>query len=330
MDFKRTHHVDDINHTRTPAEDCLHESYVLQKTSNIGSLYSSNMYQGQRFEKTVKQLEKNKKVQLAGIDREMKMMEKRMNDLKVRSPCMSRRLKSRSETIGCEKELHCNTKSAFLELPSLALGDRPERMRARLLCRTMSDISLHTSKDHRKSLRPGNFPSTPAINIMTCNNDTEGGTSTDDKINNNEHNIVSQNEESPVVFPTTKNSSFFISNSPVNSPRLNRRSMKMKVDAPPQMSPSPCILAPVDTKKAGFAHPPSPRLRRPYASRSYDDIVSNNDTASVTDINIMRLQGRPRAHTISGHIITPPKYEDLPDREGPKDDQSQTLVLPKI
>ena len=327
MDFKRPHHIDDIDHARTPAEDSLHESYLLKKTSNIGSLYSSNIYQGQCFEKTIKQLEKSKKVQMAGIDREMKIVEKRMNDLKVRSPS-SRLIKSRSETIGYEKELHWNNKSAFLELPSLGPGERTERMRARLLCRTMSDISLHTGKDHRKSTRPRNFPSTPAINIMTCNSDTDGGTSTeDDKRNNNEYNMASKNEENPVVFSTTKDTSFFISDSPVNSPRLSHRSMKITADAPPQRSPSPCILAPVDKKQVCFAQPPSPRLRRPYASRSYDDIVSSNDNASVADINIMRLQRRPRAHTISGHMITRPRYED---REGSKDDQSESLVLPKI
>ena len=328
MEFRRTFHVDVTDHERTPAEESLYESYLLRKNSNIGNLYSSNVYEGQCFEKTIKQLNKDKRMQVAEIDREMRILEKRMNQLKTKST-NGRLLKDRSETLGCVKDLTLNTKESPSGLPFLSPKDSPQGRRSHLFSRAMSDASLHNAKDEGKASRRAISPSMPTINITTWNQDSSDiSTEEDNKGGKNakeENAHVSTNDKYPIALQKKKGESFFITDVKDFESYPSPKSKRITIDSPRQRSPSPSILSPGDKLPIDITQNRSPSLSRAiHMSKSDDDIISMNDRIYVP------LHRRPRAHTISGNLTSGTRDEDLSAHDTQEDDRSPTLVLPKI
>lgn len=328
MEFRKASHVDVIDHERTPAEESLYASYLLKKQSDVGNLYSSNVYEEQCFEKTIKQLDKNKRLQTAEIDREMRIFEKKLNHLKTRST-NDRLLKPRSDTLGCVKDLNSSVKEGLLTLPFLSPGDKPRGRSPHVLCRAMSDISLVNTKNEGQAQRSGITPSKPLISI-TLWNDSDCAKNVNSNIfkDKGEKNIanVSNNDDYPVVIRRKKNERVFITDFKdyeTNSLCINRKEKKLSVDAPRQRSLSPCRLAPVDILQMELTKShSSPHLSTNKLSKSHYDNTDKNDVTFLTR--------RPRAHTISGQMVASEKKDDPVFRDDSAVGRTPPLVLPKI
>ena len=68
---------------RSPVEQSFYESFLLQKQSNVDSLYAANVYHGKTYFSTVRNLKKERQFQLTEMNREIKKTEKKMADLKI-------------------------------------------------------------------------------------------------------------------------------------------------------------------------------------------------------------------------------------------------------
>ena len=332
MEFRKASHVDVVDHERTPAEESLYASYLLRKQSDVGNLYSSNVYEEQCFEKTIKQIDKDKRLQKAEIDREMKILEKRLDRLKTRST-NGRLLKARSETLGCVKDLNSSAKEGLSTLPYLSPGDKPRGKSPHLLCRAMSEVSLINTKNEGQVQRSGISFSKPLISITVWNSNTDCVQNADNNIYKDNEEVVNianvtKQDDYPVVVGRKKSEKFFVTDVKGYenmSTRISRRPKRLVADAPRQRSLSPCRLTPVDalqmelTKSYSF-----PQLNTIQVSKSHDDITDKND------VNLSRLHRRPRAHTISGQVAASQKSEDAVVRDDSGVGGPSSLVLPKI
>lgn len=67
---------------RSPVEESLYESYMIQSRTTVGSLYASNVLSRHKHIKMIRDLARQRKVRLSSLEREQKKLLKKMETLK--------------------------------------------------------------------------------------------------------------------------------------------------------------------------------------------------------------------------------------------------------
>ena len=294
MEFRKASHVDVTEHNRTPAEESLYETYLLRKHSDVENLYSSNVYEGQCFNKAIKQLNKDRKVQVAEIDREMKKLHKRFNQLKTRSST-DKYLEFRRGTLPSAKE-------GRPTLPTLSPG-RQRISSSRPVSRALSEVSSQSCKSGRTTPKLGTSMLKPAIHITVCESGEEGEKNNIKKSSDEDKNITSfKNSNDSVKVQKSKGNAFFVTEIKEMTTDLNAIQdfhlendqilRKPSTDAPPQRS---CRLSPVFNARIDVKQSLTPPKNAPLrTSKSHQSLLGLAD--STNNVNFQR---RPRSHTTS-------------------------------
>eukprot|EP00794_Sanderia_malayensis_P005664 gene5664-6360_t len=82
MEYRHFTHEDVTSHKRTPAEESFYESFLLQKESDIGNLYASNLYEVQCYSKTLKNINRQCNYQSTEMNREIEKVRKKMDSFR--------------------------------------------------------------------------------------------------------------------------------------------------------------------------------------------------------------------------------------------------------
>ena len=344
MEFKKSVHIDVTEHERTPAEEFFYESYLLKKHSDVGNLYASNVYQGQCFQKTLKHLNRERSVQAAEIDREMKKVQKKMFDLKMKSTS-NRILGQRQFSFDCVRNIKMNglddCHGKILSFPVIGgKGRNPKRGESRF-SRTLSD----SSNRELNAIQSGSFRSNSARQMGKKLNKSESsiisygdGRPLSSKSDGFRLSGGSKNWKTnsvPVVFVTEIAESASVN--PSSSLREKRRDRNSEQNDQCKPSSKASLqkqtLSPIHTTRInprdGLTHSTSEsslrvngRLR---TAKSHQDFACLDSAAPI--------ERRPRSITISGCSNAGLEFEGLEMRYVPREDRvksASTGGLPKI
>eukprot|EP00112_Aurelia_sp_Birch-Aquarium-sp1_P014915 Seg3257.3 transcript_id=Seg3257.3/GoldUCD/mRNA.D3Y31 product="hypothetical protein" protein_id=Seg3257.3/GoldUCD/D3Y31 len=218
MEFKSSK-ANVLNHKRTPAEESYYESYLLQKNSDVGNLYASNIYEGQCFQKTIKHINRERTVQAAEMGREMKKVQKKIDDLKQKSK-KERLVRQRMDSDGSRTErqeqpnfAQRNSLTLPRTLPSLDTKYHHKHgSSSKPFSRALSELSIASVESESLSRSSQSLdcllgPRTPSLRI-DCDDD-------DDIFGANE-----QETTGPIVFVTRLDAKATEIKSPLNQRHL--------------------------------------------------------------------------------------------------------------
>ena len=227
MEFKNSK-ANVLNHKRTPAEESYYESYLLQKNSDVGNLYASNIYEGQCFQQTIKHINRERTVQAAEMGREMKKLQKKIDDLKQKSKKirLTRQKKysvDRMDRVGFRTE---RQESSSLTLPFLDARCQKHGSASRPFSRALSDLSMTSVENEplcqsSRSLDCLLGPTTPSLQIDCVNNDDNDDYDNDDDDDDDDVFGVNEQETTgPTVFVTRLDAKVTEIKSPLNQRHL--------------------------------------------------------------------------------------------------------------
>ncbi|XP_065071517.1 uncharacterized protein LOC135696163 isoform X1 [Rhopilema esculentum] len=346
MEFKKSVHIDVTEHERTPAEESFYESYLLKKHSDVGNLYASNVYQGQCFQKTLKHINRERSVQAAEIDREMKKVKKKMFDLKMKSSS-NRILGQRQFSFDCVRNIKMNglddCHGDILSFPVIGGKGRNPKRGERRCSRTLSD----SSNRGLNAIQSGSLRSSSARQVGKSLNKSEGSiinygdgrpsSSQSDgfRLSNTGGFKNSKTNSVPVVFVTEIAEPASVNPSSSLREKCRDRNSEQNDQGKPSSKASlqKQALSPIHTTKInprdGLTHSTSEsslclngRLR---PAKSHQDLACLDSAAPI--------ERRPRSHTISGCSKAGPEFEGLEMRYVPREDRvksASTGGLPKI
>ena len=273
MEFKNSK-ANVLNHKRTPAEESYYESYLLQKNSDVGNLYASNIYEGQCFQQTIKHINRERTVQAAEMGREMKKLQKKIDDLKQKSKKvrLTRQKKYSVERMDSVGFRTARQEGSSLTLPFLDARCQKHGSSSRPFSRALSDMSM-TSVDNeplRQSSRSLDCllePTTPSLQI-DCNNDANDYYDDDDDDDDDVFGANDQETTGPTVFVTRLDAKVTEIKSPVNQRHL----CTVKQSSMDTTGTNPGSFTPKLTRV---------RSHTMKAAKSQGDLTNLNDTTLV-------------------------------------------------
>lgn len=311
MEFRRISHADATERIRTPAQESIYESYLLRKQSDICNLYSSNVFEGQCYQKVIKQINKDMKMHAAEIDREMKKLHKRMNDLKFRSK--SAKFSSfKNNSFGCVKDLGLNSDPNGKFLPILP-DSRNNRYRLQSHGRASFDVASQRGDDGRTKLCIDSSSLKPKIEISffedshdVNNNDDVRGTVdviVNDGINVEDSNISPGEQSKDVFFVTEVKGMTRNFDQKPKPPKLGSSS------TPPQHSNSALISPVLKTRsnRVKFGMDPPGPIR----GNAIRKIKSDNDLQTLNSTALGKLPEKLRSNTASSFAKTRHRNENV-------------------
>lgn len=264
MEHRHFSAKDATSHKRSPAEESFYESFLLQRQSNVGNLYASNVYEVQSFDKTLKHIKRQQSVHSAEMDREIKKLQKRMNALKPRTQKVHY-LKQKSQSdkgMSPRSSLSASPDSSSpLLLPRIVLKSGSPLVGG--MTRSFSELSAKPLSPHYLS--------------KSCNNldGIKNKCLTSDWLKNNEKCLrLGANKPSPAIFVTNVQP-------PVTDSESN--------DIP---------ISNLETRNSVLINASSSRAKvgRIRASRSNGDLTTLDD-----NLNLLPIGRRPRASSVAAY-----------------------------
>lgn len=326
MNFRRAAHFDVTESDRTPAEESFYESYLLRKHSDVGNLYSSNVYEGQCYEKTIKQINRDRKVQAAEIDREMKKLQKKMNALRTRSDS-ARFLNHKRSPFACQRDFVPDDSDTYgsLALPLLSPSNQRRGSNMPSGGKAVTSTSL---KDRGNRAKPRLAASSiqPLIQISNCEPDSAETTDNNNNggaVDNYEKNSVQLDSNSclgdcnnpvkargPNAFFVTDVAEMCSASIPKNSPKLDRLATTRSVTR----------LSPIFNARINGSSPKAEMIR---AVQSEEDLLTLDHTGPAI------IPRRMRSHTISGYVAELGS-KNFEMSYSLRDDRASSAGFPKI